>query len=161
TSSTGGAFEFSHAHRFEVEGTLYHTVMAYPPGVPIPNFSNPDVLFLGVPTGIPEGVANSANNAKTLQLSAATVAQFATLAPTGAPPRILLPAPTTAAVFVVPAVVRLAADAPDADGQIVGVGFYVNGASVAESSTPPFTLLWTNATPGVFTFRAEARDDAG
>src|SRR5262249_2627713 len=32
---------------------------------------------------------------------------------------------------------------------------------VAESSTPPFTLLWTNATPGVFTFRAEARDDAG
>jgi len=161
TSPSGGAFEFSHAHRFEVDGTLYHTVMAYQPGLPIPYFSNPDVLFLGVPTGIPEPSTNSANNAKTLSLCAATVARFDTITPAGTPPLVALLAPTNGASFIVPAVLELAADASDADGQVVQVAFYVNGARVGVRRSPPFTMLWTNTTPGTFSFRAEARDDAG
>ena len=161
TSSSGGAFDFSHAHRFEVDGTLYHTVMAYQPGLPIPYYSNPDVLFLGVPTGIPESSPNSANNAKTINLSAATVARFDSLMPTGTPPRITLIAPTNGAVFIVPAVLALTAEASDVDGQIVEVEFYANGVGLGERHEPPFTLLWTNMTPGTFSFRAEARDDAG
>ena len=161
TSSTGGAFDFSHAHRFEADGTLYHTVMAYQPGLPIPYFSNPDVLFLGVPTGIPETSLNSANNAKTINLSAATVARFDSLMPTGMPPQISLFAPTNGAVFIVPTVLELTAEASDVDGQIVEVEFYANGARLGDRHEPPFTLLWTNTTPGTFSFRAEARDDAG
>lgn len=161
TSSGGGAFEFSHGHRFEADGTWYRTIMAYQPGLPIPHFSNPDVLFLGVPTGIPEAETNSANNARTINLSAATVARFDSIMPTGTPPRITLTAPTNGAVFFVPAVLELTAEASDDDGQIVEVEFYVNGARLEDRHSPPFTLLWTNATPGTFTFRAEARDDAG
>jgi hypothetical protein len=161
TSPTGGAFDFSHAYRFEVNGTLYHTVMAYQPGLPIPYYSNPDVLFLGVPTGIPEPSTNSANNAKTISLSAATVARFDSLIPTGTPPHITLVAPTNGAVFTVPAVLELSAEASDADGQIVEVEFYVNGQLLGARRDPPFTMSWTNSTPGRFSFRAEARDDAG
>ena len=161
TSSSGGAFDFSHAHRFEAGGTLYHTIMAYQPGLPIPYYSNPDVLFMGVPTGIPESSPNSANNAKTINLSAATVARFDTLIPTGAPPQITLVAPTNGAVFIVPAVLELTAEASDPDGQVVEVEFYVNGQSVGDFRHPPFTMLWTNGAPGTFIFRGEARDDTG
>ncbi len=161
TSPTGGAFEFSHAHRFEVDGVLYHTVMAYQPGLPIPYFSNPEVLFLGVPTGLPESSTNSANNAKTLNLSADTVAQFDSLMPAGMPPQVVWIAPTNGAAFIVPAVLELAAEATDSDGQIVSVEFYVNGARIGVRRQPPFTMLWTNTIPGTFSFRAEARDDAG
>jgi len=161
TSPGGGAFDFSHAHRFEVDGTLYHTVMAYQPGLPIPYFSNPDVLFLGVPTGIPQPSTNSANNAKTINLTAATVARFDSLMPTGMPPQITLVAPTNGAVFIVPTVLEVSADASDADGQVVEVEFYVNGAHLGVRRNPPFTMLWTNTAPGTFSFRAEARDDAG
>ena len=161
TSPSGGAFDFSHAHRFEVDSTLYHTVMAYQPGLPIPYYSNPDVLFLGVPTGIPESSTNSANNAKTINLSAATVARFDSLMPTGTPPRITLVAPTNGAVFIVPTVLELMVEAIDDDGQIVEVEFFANGQRVGGFHNPPFTMLWTNATPGTFSFRAEAEDDAG
>jgi hypothetical protein len=161
TSPTGGAFDFSHAYRFEVDGTLYHTVMAYQPGLPIPYFSNPDVLFLGVPTGIPESFTNSANNAKTLQLSAGLVARFDSIMPTGVPPRVTLIAPTNGASFTVPAVLELSADATDTDGQVVEVEFYVNGSRVGSRGSPPFTMLWTNSMPGRYSIRAEARDDGG
>lgn len=161
TSPSGGAFDFSHAHRFEVDGTLYHTVMAYQPGLPVPYFSNPDVMFLGVPTGIPEPSTNSANNAKTINLAAATVARFDSVMPRGTPPQVSLVAPTNGAVFTVPTVLELIAEASDADGQVVEVEFYVNGAHSGRRLTPPYTMLWTNSTPGTFSFRAEARDDAG
>jgi len=76
-NSTGdGAFSFSHAHRFVVSNINYHTIMAPQPGLPIPYFSNPDVNFLGVPTGVPEGLPDAANNAKTINLTAETVARF-------------------------------------------------------------------------------------
>ena len=161
TSPTGGAYDFSHAHRFEADGTLYHTVMAYQPGLPIPYFSNPDVSFLGIPTGIPEPSTNSANNAKTINVSVATVARFDSVMPRGTPPQVALVSPTNGSIFTVPQVVELAAEASDADGQVVEVEFYVNGAHYGSRLTPPYAMLWTNSTPGTFSFRAEARDDAG
>jgi hypothetical protein len=161
TSPDGGAFAFSHAHRFEVDGTLYHTVMAYPPGLPIPYYSNPDVLFLGAPTGIAEPSPNSANNAETINLTAATVARFDSLTPTGVPPQITVIAPTNGASFTVPAVLEIVAEASDADGQIVEVEFHINGAHLGERRAAPFTMFWTNSIPGRYSIRAEAKDDAG
>jgi len=160
-SPTGGAFSYSHALRFEVGETLYHTVMAYQPGLPIPYFSNPDVMFMGVPTGVPETSTNSANNAKTINLSAAIVARFDSINPTGAPPQLTLVSPTNGSVYFVTTVLELVAEASDPDGHVVEVEFYVNGVEVGERRTPPFSLLWTNATTGTFTFSAEARDNSG
>ncbi|MBN8246522.1 MAG: hypothetical protein J0L84_03670 [Verrucomicrobia bacterium] len=71
-----GAFADSHGHRFEVDGTTYVTVMGYQPGISIPHFSNPEVSYRGVPTGIPLGRPQSADNARTLRLVAPFVAQY-------------------------------------------------------------------------------------
>ncbi len=161
TSPGGGLYSYSHALRFEVDGTLYHTVMAYQPGLPIPYYSNPDVSYLGQPTGIAETETNSANNAKTISRSAATVARFDSVMPHGIPPTIRLVSPTNAAAFTVPAVVDLVAEATDEDDQIVLVDFYVNGSRVERITTPPYATRWTNSTPGTYTVRAEARDEGG
>jgi hypothetical protein len=45
------------------DGVQYRTVMAYAPGTRIPYFSNPDVTYQGVPTGVPTGQPNEAHNA--------------------------------------------------------------------------------------------------
>lgn len=161
SSSSGGAFSFSYAYRFVVSNLNYHTVMAPQPGLPIPYFSNPDVSFLGVPTGMAEGLPNSANNARTLNLTAATVAQFSSLVPTGLPPQVTLVGPTNGATFIVPAVVVLTAEARDEEGETVTVEFRANGDRVGEVHSPPFTMLWTNATPGAVSLRAVATDSEG
>jgi hypothetical protein len=63
-----GAYSFSHGWRFYGEGgRRYRTIMAYAPGMTIDYFSNPDVLFDGVPTGIPVGEPNAANNVRTIK----------------------------------------------------------------------------------------------
>ena len=161
TRSGDGAFEFSRAHLFTVDGLHYHTIMAYQPGLPTPYFSNPDVLFRGVPTGVREGLPNSANNAKTINLTAPTVSLFSTLLRTGTPPRLALVAPTNGASYFVPARVELSALAADDDGQVVEVEFFVNGVRVLELDGPPFVMTWTNATPGTYSLRARAKDDSG
>ena len=67
----GGAYSYSYGWKFSASGTAYRTVMAYAPGNRITYFSNPNVSFLGLPTG-----TASANNALGLQNSKATIAQF-------------------------------------------------------------------------------------
>ena len=161
TSPGGGVHDYSHAYRFEVDGVLYHTVMAYQPGLPIPYFSNPDVLFLGIPTGIAETSTNSANNAKTLKRTVPTVARFDSTVRVGRPPQVSLLTPTNGAVFTVPAVIEVTAQASDPDGVVVKVEFYINSTKVKTVTAPPFTMWWTNGAPGTYSFRAETQDNTG
>jgi len=48
------------------DGVQYRTVMAYAPGTRIPYFSNPNVTYQGVATGVPIGNANEAHNAQVI-----------------------------------------------------------------------------------------------
>jgi Tol biopolymer transport system component len=80
-----GAFDFSFGHTLTFEEIEYRTVMSTFSeffSLRIPYFSNPNVTYPpgpdGVPTGIPEGDCNSADNAKTIELTKDTVAQFRT-----------------------------------------------------------------------------------
>lgn len=57
-SGTGGVFPFNYGHRF-TSGGLKRTVMAYAPGTRIDFFSNPNVSFNGVPTGVPDSEDNA------------------------------------------------------------------------------------------------------
>jgi hypothetical protein len=57
-------------------GTLRRTVMALAPGDRLHHFSNPDVLFGGVPTGVPASLPDAADNALLIDVSAPTVAAF-------------------------------------------------------------------------------------
>jgi hypothetical protein len=66
-----GAFPYSHGYRLTVGADLYRTVMAYKPGLYLPFFSNPRITFAGVPLGDPE----TADNARTFNELAPTVAR--------------------------------------------------------------------------------------
>ncbi len=160
-SSGSGAYSFSYGHRFAVSNVNYHDVMSPQPGLPIPYYSNPSVSFLGVPTGIPLGQTNAASNARTLELTLPIVAQFSSQIRTGVPPRITLVAPTNGAVLNFSTAITLISVVEDDDDEVEEVEFKVDGQRIAEIHTPPFTFLWTNATPGVHTLRAEARDQQG
>jgi uncharacterized delta-60 repeat protein len=71
----GALYSFSYGYRFESEGINYCTIMAYNPGTTIPFFSNPEVLFRGVPTGVADGT-NAANNAATIIQRAPAIADL-------------------------------------------------------------------------------------
>lgn len=75
--ASGGIFSYSYGWRFfATDSNQYRTVMAYAPGTRIQHFSNPDVLYLGTPTGVAVGAADEANNALTLNQTASIVANY-------------------------------------------------------------------------------------
>ena len=85
-------FDFAYGHRFSgMIGPLWRTVMAYAPGERIPHFSNPEILFDGVSTGVPTSDSDPANNAGAINLTAPIVAAYRPLIP---PPPPLGSAPT-------------------------------------------------------------------
>ena len=67
-----GAIRYSHGHRFEIGGRVYHDIMSYPPGETIPYFSNPRVKYEGVPIGD----ARTADVARLLNETARVVARY-------------------------------------------------------------------------------------
>lgn len=67
-----GAFSYSYGYKW----TGYRTVMAYSPGTRILYFSNPNVLYLGNPTGVSQTSASSAYNALSMNNTRVTVANW-------------------------------------------------------------------------------------
>jgi len=75
-SSDGGAFLYSHGH-IDPSGVFRSVMGVVTEGVPrVQYFSNPDVLFSGLPTGVPPGDPASAHNALTIEQTAFNVANF-------------------------------------------------------------------------------------
>lgn len=87
-NATCGAYGYSYGHRFYASnGMQYRTVMAYSPGIRISHFSNPAISYLGAPTGVAGSGPTSANNAQTVNQTAALVAAFrSAVAPPPTPP---------------------------------------------------------------------------
>jgi len=82
-ATSEGAYNYSYGYC--LPGTAYHTIMAYDSqgcDRRINRWSNPDVKYSGVPTG----VTNSEDNHRTLNNTAPTVAQFRDGPPAGAAP---------------------------------------------------------------------------
>src|SRR6266542_2578540 len=76
-SNSQGAYPYSYGYRFVgSDNVTYRDIMAYPPGTRIQYFSNPNVSFLGTPTGVAAGATNAADNATTISNTAPTVASF-------------------------------------------------------------------------------------
>ncbi len=69
--------------------------------------------------------------------------------------------PTDGAVVTLPAEIALQADAADADGEVQKVEFFRDGTKLGEATAAPFTVLWTNLTPGTHVLTARATDDVG
>jgi predicted outer membrane repeat protein len=76
-ASVPGVFDYSYGYQEPNE--LFRTVMAYncPGGCPrIQHFSNPDVDYMDLPTGVPVGEPDAAHNALSINNTALTVANF-------------------------------------------------------------------------------------
>jgi len=69
---------FSYSYGYHEPGGAFHTIMAIvPPNTPlIPNFSNPSVSYMGLPTGVPIGQPQESNVAATIQLTRLVVANY-------------------------------------------------------------------------------------
>ena len=89
------AFPWSYGHRFDGNDAVqYRTIMSYAPGTRISHFSNPNVLYQGQPTGVPQGTPlTQADNAASLNATASVVASFRDAVMIGAttwpPPNLL------------------------------------------------------------------------
>jgi len=156
-----GAFSYSYGYRFAVDGVSYHTVMAYQPGLPIPCFSNPDVLYLGVPTGVPADAPDAANNARTINLTAATVAGFRSPLLSARTPVVTLDEPRNGTTFGVSAGVPCTATVDSPDSKVVRVDFLADGQGIGFATHEPFTIWWTNLPAGRHTLTARATDEFG
>lgn len=71
-----GPFEYSYGYRFTAQGNLYHDVMSYDPGEVIYSFANPNVSYLGVPTGKPAGDPESADLHATFSQTGPVIAGY-------------------------------------------------------------------------------------
>ncbi|MCC5823663.1 MAG: M12 family metallo-peptidase [Phycisphaerales bacterium] len=70
-------FSYSYGHRWvSTNGQTNRSVMAYSPGTRRPHFSNPNVLYVGTPTGIPQGQPGAADNARSINEAAFTAANW-------------------------------------------------------------------------------------
>lgn len=67
-----GAYSYSYGYHFG----SYRSIMAYAPGTRVGLFSNPNVNYNGLATGIADPAANSADNAATFNITAPLVANY-------------------------------------------------------------------------------------
>lgn len=162
-----GSFPFSFGYRFTLNGTTYRDVMSYAPGQPIPYLSNPDILFMGVPTGL-LGTTNGANNALTVSTNAIYVSSFYGDAVQTVPPAIQLLVLTNGTILREGTNLLISARATDVDGGIRQVEFYHENASLGvttnaapQQGTNVFSVVWTNVPSGRFVLTARATDDLG
>jgi hypothetical protein len=78
---------------------------------------------------------------------------------TNALPSVTITAPAQGATLGFGQPITLSADATDTDGAIRVVEFFVDGVLVGEDSTRPFSIVWSNAAPGMHTIAARVRDN--
>lgn len=70
-----GAYDYSNGWRWTgSDGKLYRSIMAHWPGNRVPCYSNPEVLYMGMPTGSPMEAPNAADNARSLNNLSSLVA---------------------------------------------------------------------------------------
>jgi hypothetical protein len=67
-----GVFADSYGYRFMAQGTQYHDIMSYDPGITIPYYSNPNITYKGVPIG----VTGSTNAARAITQTAPILAKY-------------------------------------------------------------------------------------
>jgi 3',5'-cyclic AMP phosphodiesterase CpdA len=75
-------------------------------------------------------------------------------------PTVSLTAPVDGAEYVLDQPVTLAASASD-DRAVTNVSFRVDGTTVADDATAPYTASWTPTAPGSYILTAVAYDNAG
>ena len=155
-----GAFPYAYGYSFVANGTPYSTADAFS-NQRIPFFSNPEVLFQGVPLGVPPGLLNAADNALVMNQTAPIVAAFRGPATVTLPPRVTVLPPAAGAVVPAGTNLLLTVNATDPDGKVVRVDYYEGTNRLASTKSPPFRARWPQAPVGQHLVFAVAMDNAG
>jgi len=152
-----GAFPFSYGHTFDSELGRLSTVEAFSEERR-PYFSNPAIIEGGAPAGVPAGLPEAADNARTLNLTAPVVAGFRGEAASTLHPTVrfsgLVAAGTNRLDIPANSNLFLTVSASDEDGVITRVEYWRNDASekhwrrLGVSTSSPFSFEWTNLTSG-------------
>jgi uncharacterized membrane protein len=166
-------YPYSYGWRFTPDDAPeLRTIMAYAPGASIPYFSNPEITYMGAPTGVPIGETNQSHNAQVVRNSKAAVAAFRGTAG-NMPPDVILGTPGPGDGFAALDPVVLTASANDPDGSVMEVRFYrlksdrefgfSNFQSLALGSvfSSPFGMTEELAPAGYWTYAAVAIDNQG
>lgn len=135
------AFPYSYGHRFEAEGRLYRTIMSYAPGFKVPYFSNPSVLYGGVPTGIAEGNEGEADNARTIRETAAKIDKHRGIS-------IVIASPQGGTIVSEHDGVEVVAAVQTDEGAVVKIEFFTGARKLGETFQEPHSILWTDLTAG-------------
>lgn len=77
------------------------------------------------------------------------------------PPSITLTNPVNGAVYVAGTNISIGASASDSDGTILQVEFFQGATSLGIMTNAPFTMVWSNSTPGIYALTARATDNNG
>jgi hypothetical protein len=163
------AFPFSYGYTFVSSyGTTFSTADGVS-GIRLPWFSNPEISIEETPSGVPEGDPNAANNAKTVNLTAPTVAAFRGSAATVIPPVLdnfyfALDPPTNLISVRADTNITLVAET---SGSIQRVEFWTYDydqrklSLLGTDTGAPFTLTLSNLLSGRRAFVAQAIDHSG
>jgi hypothetical protein len=155
-----GAFPYSYGYTFSANGTDFGTVDAPASPNRVAWFSNPDLEFQGMPTGIPAGSPGAANNTKTINNTARIVAGFRGTNNSGRPPEVQILTPAKP----LPGAgqnLTLIGSASDSDGFVTEVRFLLNGQFVGASTNASFSFMLTNLPYGSNFVTAVAVDNSG
>ncbi len=148
------------------DGNIHTAILRYVPGKLLVFLDNPAVPVLSVALRLEElldldaGGAWVGFTAATGQASENHDILMWSFRPE-LPPSVRLSQPLDNASFFAPAVIRLTAEAGDADGGIVWLDYYANGVFLGSVIAPPFELIWSNAPAGSYQLSAQAIDDFG
>ncbi len=156
-----GAFPYAYGYSFWGYDAFYSTVEGFS-GQRIPFFSNPDIMYQGVPIGIPAGQLGAADNALVINQTAPIVAAFRGSASVTILPAISITSPVEASTFQAGSNIVLTVNATDADGKVVRVDYYYDGTNMLASEVvKPFTAVWRSVPMGEHSLFAVATDNAG
>ncbi|MEL6593449.1 MAG: Ig-like domain-containing protein, partial [Bacteroidota bacterium] len=79
----------------------------------------------------------------------------------GQPPAVSMTYPGAGDFILIPSTISLTANASDPDGNIQSVEYFIDGLSVGQSNSAPFSLDWTIPASGAYDVYAIATDNDG
>jgi hypothetical protein len=176
TTDETSAFPYGYGFTFYTATNEWFCTIEGGYGPRVPFFSNPDVMYNGVPIGIPEGETNSANNVALLNQIAPVIAGFYQTSPFTFAPSIYFLSPGSNAVFKAGENIKLSAAATDLDGKVARVEYWLQAASgdywlradlptnrLATSTgvSKTFSARWRKPAQGNYSIVAVAVDDQG
>jgi len=93
--------------------------------------------------------------------AATSLARTITVTATNQTPTVSLTSPSPGSVGIAPASFTLTANGADSDGTVAKVDFYQGGTLIGTATTAPYSVPWSNVSPGNYSLTAVATDDQG